>query len=60
MLDPALKGVTPNFIREIQHRNEVFIEIQDLLAEVNNFLNESASLQSNLIIKCLPTRLARR
>uniref|UniRef100_A0A914LR30 Uncharacterized protein n=1 Tax=Meloidogyne incognita TaxID=6306 RepID=A0A914LR30_MELIC len=37
MLDPALKGVTPNFIREIQHRNEVFIEIQDLLAEVNNF-----------------------
>nr|CAD2149577.1 unnamed protein product [Meloidogyne enterolobii] len=33
MLDPALKGVTPNFIREIQHRNEVFIEIQDLLAE---------------------------
>uniref|UniRef100_A0A915N5E3 Kinase n=1 Tax=Meloidogyne javanica TaxID=6303 RepID=A0A915N5E3_MELJA len=33
MLDPALRGVTPNFIREIQHRNEVFIEIQDLLAE---------------------------
>nr|CAD2204583.1 unnamed protein product [Meloidogyne enterolobii] len=45
MLDPALKGVTPNFIREIQHRNEVFIEIQDLLAEVNNFLKRKFTVE---------------
>ena len=33
MRDPALRGITPKFFREIQHRNEAFIEIQDLLAE---------------------------
>ncbi|KAE9549494.1 hypothetical protein FO519_007290 [Halicephalobus sp. NKZ332] len=34
--DTVLNGFTPRFYKEIQHKNESFIEIQDLLADFPN------------------------
>jgi 1D-myo-inositol-triphosphate 3-kinase len=36
MKDPSLKGMTPKYYKEIEHKNESFIEIQDLLADFPN------------------------
>ncbi|KAI1725237.1 inositol polyphosphate kinase domain-containing protein [Ditylenchus destructor] len=36
MQDPALRGLTPKFFKEIMHNNESFIEIQDLLSQFPN------------------------
>lgn len=36
MKDTVLTGFTPKFYKEIQHKNESFIEIQDLLADFPN------------------------
>ncbi|KAK0426392.1 hypothetical protein QR680_009686 [Steinernema hermaphroditum] len=33
MADLALKGMTPRFFKQIEHKNESFIEIQDLLSQ---------------------------
>ncbi|KAI1731733.1 inositol polyphosphate kinase domain-containing protein [Ditylenchus destructor] len=36
MQDPALRGLTPKFFKEIMHNDESFIEIQDLLSQFPN------------------------
>uniref|UniRef100_A0A1I7Y7K4 Kinase n=1 Tax=Steinernema glaseri TaxID=37863 RepID=A0A1I7Y7K4_9BILA len=39
--DLALKGMTPRFFKEIQHKNESFIEIQDLLSQFPGVLSRA-------------------
>lgn len=41
MQDPALRGLTPKFYKEIAHNNESFIEIQDLLSQFPNTATRS-------------------